>query len=85
MKIENIRGLMLATAAAALFASGAAFAGPEIQPAKVHCTGVNGCKGMSECKTAQNACKGKNSCKGKGMMMMTEEECTTKGGTKVGE
>lgn len=86
MKIENIRGLMLATAAAALFASGTtALAGPEVQPAKVQCTGVNACKGASECKTAQNACKGQNSCKGKGMMMMTAEECTTKGGKTEAE
>ena len=85
MKIENIRGLMLAAAAAALFTSGATFAA---QPtgtteAKVHCGGVNSCKGTSDCKTAQNACKGQNSCKGVGFKAMTEAECTAKGGKVV--
>ena len=77
------RGLMLATAAAALFASGASLAvehdkaGTE---AKVHCSGVNACKGTSECKTATTSCKGTNSCKGKGWMSMTQAECDAKGG-----
>jgi len=28
--------------------------------AKVHCYGVNTCKGTSDCKTAKNDCKGQN-------------------------
>jgi hypothetical protein len=46
----------------------------------VHCTGVNACKGKSDCKTASNACKGMNACKGKGMNVMSEKDCTAKGG-----
>lgn len=87
MKIENIRGLMLATAAAALFASGAAFAadqdGMDKMEADIKCGGVNSCKGKSECKTAQNACKGQNSCKGTGIKMMSQKECLAQEGEVV--
>jgi hypothetical protein len=82
----NTKGLMLATAAAALFASGASLAvehekaGTE---AKVHCGGVNACKGQSECKTATNSCKGENKCAGQGWLSMTEAECTEKGGKVI--
>ena len=79
----NTKGLMLATAAAALFASGASLAvehdkaGAE---AKVHCSGVNACKGKSECKTATNSCKGQNKCAGQGWMSVTKADCDAKGG-----
>jgi hypothetical protein len=43
--------------------------------AKVHCSGVNSCKGTSECKSAKNSCKGMNSCKGTGWVAMTQAEC----------
>jgi hypothetical protein len=43
--------------------------------ARVHCSGVNACKGQSACKTAHNACKGQNSCKGQGFLELTKQEC----------
>jgi len=49
--------------------------------AKVHCKGVNDCKGHGACKSADNACAGQNGCKGKGFMEMTEQDCKDKGGT----
>jgi hypothetical protein len=76
-------GLLLATAAAALFANGLAMAAEAggAQEAKVHCGGINACKSQSACKTAQNACKGQNSCKGQGWQpTASAEECTAKGG-----
>ncbi|MGQ0594643.1 MAG: BufA2 family periplasmic bufferin-type metallophore [Gammaproteobacteria bacterium] len=82
--MNKTTGLMLATAAAALFASGASLAEQHQKAgteAKVHCSGVNACKGTSECKTATTSCKGTNACKGKGWVAMTEAECTEKGGT----
>lgn len=55
---------------------------PDEKTAKVHCLGINECKGKSGCKTATNACAGQNGCKGKGFAdVATEEECKTKGGT----
>ena len=77
--------------AAALFALSAA-AGAATAPAgssgaavaasdKVHCYGLNQCKGKADCKTTANACKGKNACKGHGFNGMTAKECLDKGGT----
>jgi hypothetical protein len=56
---------------------------PAAQPekvAKVHCSGINACKGQSGCKTAKNACAGQNGCKGEGYTELTAEECQAKGG-----
>lgn len=49
--------------------------------AKVHCYGVNTCKGTSACKTAHNECKGQNGCKGQGFKELTAKQCTAAGGT----
>jgi hypothetical protein len=76
---NKLTGLILATAAAGLFAAAPA-AHAAKHEGKVHCVGVNACKGKSDCKTASNACKGMNGCKGKGMQVMSEKECTDKGG-----
>jgi hypothetical protein len=43
--------------------------------AKVHCDGVNSCKGKSWCKSAKNSCKGQHSCKGRGFKEMTQKDC----------
>lgn len=75
MRLTNTRGATAATAAALLFGTllaSSTFA----SDAKIHCTGVNACKGQSACKSASNACKGQNSCKGKGFLEMTAKECT---------
>ena len=53
----------------------------EAKDEKVHCYGINSCKGMSDCKTAQNDCRGKNSCKGHGFKELTTKACTEQGGT----
>jgi hypothetical protein len=75
MSLKNTSGVAIATAAAMLFGTvlvGTAFAGSDD---KIHCAGVNACKGQSACKSANNACKGQNSCKGKGFLEMTQKEC----------
>jgi hypothetical protein len=80
--VKNTKSALLATAAAALFASGQVVAAEEtgVTEAKVHCGGINACRGTSECKTATNACKGQNACNGQGFVVLTKEECETKGG-----
>jgi hypothetical protein len=80
--VNTFKGLMLATAAAGLFlAAGCATEGqPANSSAKVHCEGVNSCKGTGACKSASNNCKGQNACKGKGFLSMTKAECTAAGG-----
>ena len=81
--IGRLSGAALAIAAAGLFASGAAVPVAAADEAKIHCTGVNSCKGKSECASADNSCHGQNSCKGKGWVSMTEKQCTAKGGAVV--
>jgi hypothetical protein len=83
MKVKSKHGLLLASAAAALFASGvtlAAEGSAGAAEAKVHCGGVNQCKGKSDCATASNGCAGQNSCKGKGFKDMSKAECEKAGG-----
>ena len=82
---KKLSGIALATAAAGFFAvapmtGSVAYAGSD----KIHCVGVNACKGTSDCKTANNACKGQNACKGAGFVALTEKQCEQVGG-KVGE
>jgi hypothetical protein len=86
-QFSKTSGTLLATAAAALFASGLVQAAEtakgkskSAEEAKVQCYGINACKGQSECRTATNACKGQNSCKGKGFLTTTEKDCKAKGG-----
>lgn len=55
--------------------------GEKMAAAKVHCSGVNACKGHGACKSEANACAGKNGCKGHGWVEMTEDECKAKNGT----
>ena len=48
---------------------------------KVHCYGINTCKGQSDCHTASHSCSGQNACKGKGWKFISQAECKEKGGT----
>jgi hypothetical protein len=81
---SSIKGAVIATAVASLFAAKVAVAGQHDggQAAKkVHCEGVNECKGKGECGGVGHDCAGNNQCKGKGWISLTEEECKAKGGT----
>jgi uncharacterized membrane protein len=76
-------GVSIATTAALLALSAVGPSAPAVAKgaeAKVHCYGVNTCKGTSDCKTAKNECKGQNDCKGSGFKEMTAKQCTTAGG-----
>jgi hypothetical protein len=53
--------------------------------AKVHCGGINSCKGKSACAGASNSCSGKNACKGKGWVDATAKECKDKKGTVMAD
>jgi hypothetical protein len=74
------KGALVAAAVAGLFASATPLVA-SAKEGKVHCQGVNACKGKGGCKGADNACKGQNGCKGKGFMEMSEKDCKAKGGT----
>lgn len=73
-KMKKLTGVALATAAAGMFAMTAA-SPVAAQGAKIHCEGVNACKGHSDCKGAKNECKGHNACKGQGFVSMTKDDC----------
>jgi hypothetical protein len=75
MRLKNTPAVAVATAAAVLFGTGLIGTVHAADEAKVHCSGVNSCKGQSACKSANNACKGQNSCKGKGFLEMTAKQC----------
>jgi len=75
-------GMAMAVSAAGFFAASGAMADEgKGDEAKVHCYGVNACKGHNDCKGEQNACKGHGACKGKGYLSMTAEKCAAAGGT----
>ena len=75
------RGAMIAARAAGLFSAGAPMVASAGDSAKVHCLGVNACKGKSACSTATSGCAGQNACKGKGWIELSEKDCKAKGGT----
>jgi hypothetical protein len=80
------KGLMIASAAAALFLAGAVEARAESHTeagGEVYCKGINSCKGQSVCATDKHSCAGQNSCKGAGVIKSTDKECADKGGTVV--
>jgi hypothetical protein len=79
----STKGALIAAMAAGMFATMAPLAASAGDEAKVHCQGVNSCKGKSACNSATNGCAGQNSCKGKGWIALTEKECKAKGGTVV--
>ena len=77
----STKSAMIASAVAGLFLSATPVLAAPKAGGKVHCQGVNACKGKGGCKGADNACKGQNGCKGKGFVEMTEKKCKDKGGT----
>ncbi|MBU4436391.1 MAG: hypothetical protein PSX79_13860 [bacterium] len=84
--MTNIKSATIATAAAlfaltSMAAATPSFAAEKAAVEKVHCYGVNSCKGTSDCKTAKNDCKGMNECKGQGFVAMTSSACAKAGGS----
>lgn len=75
MQMNKLSSAAMAAAAAMLFSSGLAGVSVAADAAKMHCSGVNSCKGTSECKSAKNSCKGMNSCKGTGWVSMSKADC----------
>jgi hypothetical protein len=78
MKSDDMKGEMKSDDKAMAAPS---MAGEKMAATKVHCSGVNACKGHGSCKGEANACAGKNGCSGKGWVELTEDECKAKNGT----
>lgn len=84
MKNRTVNGSTLAIAAVSIALSGAAPAPAKgTTPGKVHCLGINSCKGKSDCHTPKNACKGMNACKAQGWLTVDSEKACTDAGGKV--
>jgi uncharacterized membrane protein len=81
----NAKSLLIASAAATLFLSGAAIARAEEKAGgdQVVCEGINACKGQGSCAGAGHSCAGKNACKGQGQSKTTAADCKAKGGKIV--
>ena len=64
----KLRGILVASAALGLLASGGVSCAKEAHSGEVKCAGINSCGGKGECGAADGShdCGGKNSCKGKG-------------------
>jgi uncharacterized membrane protein len=74
--------------AAALFALSSVVATMAVTPAfaadaKVHCYGVNSCKGQSDCKSGNHDCKGQNDCKGQGFKALSSKACAAQHGSET--
>jgi len=84
---KTSKGMMIAASVATLLASGTLMAGGSAAKteAKVHCAGINACKGHGECAGDGHGCAGGNSCKGKGWVDVSAKECTEKKGTVMGQ
>jgi hypothetical protein len=77
----TIKGAIIASAVAGMFAAAVPAVANAKGEAKVKCMNGNSCKGKSECSTATTSCAGKNECKGKGWVKVTEKECKAAKGT----
>ena len=79
------KGIMIASAVATLVTGGVLTARAEDKAGgdKVHCSGINSCKGQGSCSGGGHGCKGQNSCKGQGWVEASAKECADKGGKVV--
>ena len=79
----NAKSMLIASAAAALFLSGAVVARADDKAGgnEVRCAGINACKGQGGCAGSGHSCAGKNACKGQGISKTSAEDCKAKGGT----
>lgn len=81
---SSLKGALLASAVATLFATGVASAAEKDAKAAGHevkCAGVNACAGKGACGMVKNTCAGKNGCKGQGWVKeKSAQACTDKGG-----
>jgi hypothetical protein len=78
--VTTLSGIAIAAAAAGLFITQTVAPVAAADEAKIHCSGVNSCKGKSECASGKSSCKGQNSCKGQGWLPLDEKTCKGKGG-----
>jgi len=86
---KNSKLTLLAASVAGILAVTGAILPQNAQAAegdKVHCYGVNKCKGTGECGGKGHGCAGLNACAAQGWVSLTEAEClATEGGRLTAE
>ncbi|HVN84565.1 MAG TPA: hypothetical protein VMW17_06950 [Candidatus Binatia bacterium] len=87
---SKLSAMLVASAVAGLLAASAGLAqAAEGTDDKVHCYGINKCKGTGDCSGKGHQCAGHNACKGKGHINLPKDVCLRiKGGhltPKAGE
>ena len=73
--VKNGGALLASAVAGLLVVAGTATTAPAAEGDKVHCYGVNKCKGTGTCGGKGHSCAGENSCKGQGYLDIDEETC----------
>lgn len=72
----NKKTLLLASAVAGMLAfAGTPGSASAEGTEKVHCYGVNKCKGTGACGGKGHSCAGENACKGQGYLKIDKETC----------
>ena len=72
----NLGGMLLASAVTGLLTLAAPVGTATAGDAdKVHCYGVNKCKGTGDCGGKGHSCAGENGCKGQGYLKLDKETC----------
>jgi hypothetical protein len=66
MRLKSTSGVAVPAAVPLVFGTGLVSSARAGDAAKIHCAGLNACKGQSACKRANNVCKGVESCKRQG-------------------
>jgi len=73
--VKNGGALLASAVAGLLVMAGTATTAAAADGDKVHCYGVNKCKGTGSCGGKGHSCAGENSCKGQGYLDMDEDTC----------
>ncbi len=73
--VKNGGALLASAVAGLLVMAGSVTTAQAADGDKVHCYGVNKCKGTGDCGGKGHSCAGENSCKGQGYLDIDEETC----------
>src|SRR5436853_79182 len=76
----TVKGALVASAVAGLFAAAVPAVAHAKDAGQVKCMGINSCKGTAACKSAKSSCQGMNACKGQAWIEVISENFMVEGG-----